>query len=77
MTTYNLTTEQLENEFAIEFSKIAKQNVTAKLFDNEDLFLFGSELACLRIANAFKHKETKVSYSENLNTYCVAIYKFL
>jgi tRNA(Leu) C34 or U34 (ribose-2'-O)-methylase TrmL len=77
MTALQFTTEQLENEFAIEMSKIAKQNVTARLYDNEDIFLFGSELACLRIANSYKHKETKVSYSENLKTYYVTIYKFL
>ena len=74
MTTFTFTTEELETAFAIEKSKIAKEAVTAKLYDNEDLFLFGSELACLRIANSIKTKETKVNYSENLKTFYVAIY---
>jgi hypothetical protein len=74
MTTFTITTEELELGFAIEMSKIAKEQVTANLYENEDLYLFGTELACLRIAYANKHKETRVSYSENLKTFYVAIY---
>lgn len=74
MTNFTISTEVLELEFAAEMSKIAKEIVTAQLYENEDLYLSGSELACLRIAQANKHKETKVAYSENLKTFFVAIY---
>ena len=74
MTTFTITTEELEIGHAIEMSKIAKEQVTARLYENDDLFLFGSELACLRIAYANKETETRVDYSENLKTFFVAIY---
>ncbi len=74
MTTFTITTEELEIAHAIEMSKIAKEQVTAQLYENEDLFLFGSKLACLRIAYANKQMETHVAYSENLKTFFVAIY---
>lgn len=74
MTTFTISIEQLEVGHAKEMSKIAKETVTAKLYENGDLFLFGSELACLRIAQANRQKETKVNYSENLKTFYVAIY---
>jgi hypothetical protein len=69
-----ITIEQLESGHSKEMSKIAKEPVTAKLYENGDLFLFGSELACLRIAQANRNKETKVAYSSNLATFYVAIY---
>jgi hypothetical protein len=74
MTTFTISIKALELEHSKEMSKIAKELVTARLYENEDLFLFGSELACLRIAQANKSKETKVAYSENLKTFYVAIY---
>ena len=74
MTTFTISITALELEHSKEMSKIAKELVTARLYENEDLFLFGSELACLRIAQANKSKETKVAYSENLKTFYVAIY---
>ena len=74
MTTFTISNKALELEHSKEMSKIAKELVTARLYENEDLFLFGSELACLRIAQANKSKETKVAYSENLKTFYVAIY---
>jgi len=74
MTTLNIKIETLELGHAKEMSKIAKEPVTAKLYENQDLFLFGSELACLRISQANRNKETKVNYSENLKTFYVAIY---
>jgi len=74
MTTFTIPTEVLEAGHATEMSKIAKEPVTAKLYENEDLFLFGTELACLRIAQANRQKETKVAFSENLKTFYVAIY---
>lgn len=74
MTTFTITTEELESGFAIEMSKIAKEPVTANLYENDDLYLFGSELACLRIAQANRNKETKVAYSENYKTFYIAIY---
>lgn len=74
MTTLTISREKLELGHAKEMSKVAKEPVTARLYENEDLTLFGSELACLRIAQANRHKETKVAYSENLRTFYVAIY---
>jgi|APFre7841882793_1041355.scaffolds.fasta_scaffold133296_1 hypothetical protein len=74
MTTFTISIEALELEHSKEMSKIAKELVNARLYENEDLFLFGSELACLRIAQANRKKETKVAYSENLSTFYVAIY---
>ena len=74
MTTITITTEQLEAEHAKQMSKVAKQPVTATLYENGDLYLFGSELACLRIAQANRQKETRVNYSQNLKTFYVAIY---
>lgn len=74
MTTLLFPKEKLEAEHAKEMSKIAKEPVTARIYENEDLTLFGSELACLRIAQANRHKETKVAYSQNLRTFYVAIY---
>ena len=64
----------LSDAHAKEMSKIAKEEVSAHLYEDGDLFLFGSELACLRIAYANRHKETKVAYSDNLQTFYVAIY---
>ena len=69
-----ISIEALESAHASEMSKIAKEPVTATLYENEDLYLFGSELGCLRIAQANRKNETKVAYSENLKTFYVAIY---
>ena len=74
MSEFKITTEALEEGHAKEMSKIAKEPVFAQLYENDDLYLFGSELACLRIAQANRHKETKVDYSSNLKTFFVAIY---
>ncbi len=68
--------QELEIAHAKELSKLAKETVTAKLFDNSDLYLFGSELACYKLAYIFKNKQTRVEYSENLKTFYVAIYKY-
>ncbi len=64
---------RLEIGHAKEMSKIAKEPVTAELYENEDLYLFGSELACLRIAQANRHKKTNVGVA-NIGGYYVAIY---
>jgi hypothetical protein len=72
--TTTISREKLELVHAKEMSKIAKETVSARLYENDDIVLFGTELACLRIANANKHKETNVKYSENLKTFYVAIY---
>ena len=74
MSDYTFTTEELELGYAKEMTIIAKEKVTTRLYENEDLYVFGSEIACLRIAQANKSKETKVAYSENLKTFYVAIY---
>jgi hypothetical protein len=72
----NAKLKSLEIGYEVIMGKIAKEQVTATLYENEDLFLFGSELACLRIAqsNICGKKERKVNYSENLKTFYVAIY---
>lgn len=48
----------------------AEEPVTAELVRNV-LYAYGSELACRRIKDTFKHSEHKVSfgYSNNLNTW--------
>ena len=74
MTNTTFTLEELALGHAKEMSKIAKEKVTAQLYENDDLYVFGSELACLRIAYFYKAKETNVKYSENLKTFYVAIY---
>jgi hypothetical protein len=74
MKNLTFTLEELALGHAKEMSKIAKENVTAQLYENDDLYVFGSELACLRIAYFYKAKETNVKYSENLKTFYVAIY---
>jgi hypothetical protein len=74
MTTFTISNEKLELAHAKEMSKIAKETVTARLYENKDLVLMGSEIACLRIAQANRNKQTNVGYSENLNTFYVAIY---
>jgi hypothetical protein len=74
MTDAIITLEILSRAHAKEMSKIASEEVECKLFENSDLYIFGSELACLRIMYANRHKETKVAYSDNLQTFFVAIY---
>lgn len=69
-----ISMEKLAAAHATEMSKIAKEPVRAKLYENDDLYLFGSELGCLRIAQAHRKQETKVAYSENLQSFYVAIY---
>jgi hypothetical protein len=77
MNTVTISTEVLELELAKEMSKISKENVNVRLFDNEDLFVFGSELGCLRIANNYKSYETKIGYSQNYKSFYLAIRKFM
>ena len=43
MATASITIESLEIAFSSELSKIAKEKVTAQIFD-KDLFVFASEL---------------------------------
>lgn len=64
---------KIELGLAKEASKIAKETVTCRYYDNGDTTYFGSEIACLRIAQANRSKETTVEYSDNLNTFYVAI----
>ena len=66
---------RLEIGHAKEMSKIAKEPVTAELYENEDLYLFGSELACLRIAQANRHKKTNVGVA-NIDHPIVQLMKF-
>ena len=73
------TKEKLELAHAKEMSKIAKEPLTAQLFENGDLFLFGSELGVLRIAYKYakhQHNETNVGFSTPKGCYYVALYLF-
>lgn len=69
-----ISNDELELAHAKEMSRIAKETVTARLYENGDLFLFGSELACLRIAQANRQIENKVAYSQGLKCFYVALY---
>jgi len=75
MKTSEFTRSEIETAFATEMSKLAKEPVTARLYEDGDLFLFGSEIACLRLAHVNRSYETKVEYSKNLKTFYIAIYK--
>lgn len=54
-----------------DLRKLARENVTVK-YDNGEIYVFGSELATLRI---YRHRHTsknaRQAYSENLNTFFV------
>lgn len=60
-----------------EYSDIAKEPVTIEFRDN-DIFVYGSELACLRLYYKFHTPNlngTHVRYSENLKTWYFVKYK--
>lgn len=75
-TPFTFTREHLQAGHAKEMSKIAKEKVEARLYEDGDLTLFGSEIAMLRIAYANRNRETKVMYSENLKTWFCSIYEY-
>jgi hypothetical protein len=52
------------------FSDIAKEEIRIDFIGNA-IYVFGSELACLRIFYKYRYTKTaRVEYSKNLNTWC-------
>lgn len=53
-----------------DWSKVAGENVAVEVME-EDIYAFGSELACLRLEHHFKRGEceTDTAYSVNLKTW--------
>lgn len=53
-----------------DWSKVAGETVTVEVME-EDMYAFGSELACLRLEHYFKKGvcETDTAYSVNLKTW--------
>lgn len=53
-----------------DWSKVAGETVTVEVME-EDMYAFGSEIACLRLEHHFKRGkcETDTAYSVNLKTW--------
>ena len=53
-----------------QWQKAAKESITIEVME-DDIYAFGSELACLRLEHHFKNGvcETEVAYSTNLQTW--------
>lgn len=53
-----------------DWSKVAGETITVEVME-EDIYAFGSELACLRLEHHFKKGvcETDAAYSVNLHTW--------
>lgn len=64
-----MTGEQLQ-WIADQWEKTAGENISIEVME-EDIYAFGSELACLRLEHYFKKGicETDVAYSTNLQTW--------
>lgn len=64
-----MTGEQLQR-IADQWEKTAGENISIEVME-EDIYAFGSELACLRLEHCFKKGicETDVAYSTNLQTW--------
>lgn len=60
----------------IGFSALSGESVTVEVM-GDDLYIFGSELACLRLA--YQYRQTpdliRAQYSENLRTWYFALYR--
>jgi len=57
--------------------KIAKETLSAKLFNDGDLLLFGTELGCLRVAYKYKdYYKSNVEYSKERGSWCVILYGY-
>lgn len=65
----HMTGERLQR-IADLWKKAAGENISIEVME-EDIYAFGSELACLRLGNYFKRGvcETEVAYSTNLQTW--------
>ena len=65
--TLEFTADQLANELSNEYK------MEARVYPlGQDVVFFGSELDCYKMAHKFQNKESKVSYSENLQTWFVS-----
>lgn len=70
-------TERQAKRIQADWSKIAGEVIEVDSRDLENMFAFGSELACLKLAYAFRNTskelfpnfETKVAYSDNLKVW--------
>ena len=64
-----MTGEQLQR-IADQWEKTSGENISIEVME-EDIYAFGSELACLRLEHYFKKGicETDVAYSTNLQTW--------
>jgi len=65
-------TESGANKFKQEWSEIAGEEVEIQAESlQEPIYAFGSELACLRLAYAFKHSGDRVTaeYSEGMKSW--------
>lgn len=71
-----ISTKELEALHKAEMSKIAKQTVAVQIFDDSDLFVFSSELLCLRIAYYFNGRELKVGKTSEGSWY-IALYNYV
>lgn len=59
------------NRLATSYKAITKEDVTCEQIDST-MYVFGSEVACLRLfykMNLKAEKQAKVEYSENLSTW--------
>lgn len=73
----NINIEEFNESMADELKKISKEPVICDLKDRSDLFVYGNELACLRIAYKYrKYNDINLAYSSNLKTWYLAIYNF-
>ena len=60
-----------------DWSDIAGETIEIKIYEN-DIYAYGSELACLRLYYKFRHCEVdkiKVAFSKTLNCFYFAMYK--
>jgi hypothetical protein len=68
----SITPNQLQRVIK-DFSLHAGETVVIEFFDN-DIYAYGSELACYKLAYKFRGCNVKVDYSENLQTWFFAKY---
>lgn len=65
------TTQIQLNRLAASYKGITKEDVICEQLD-DTMYVFGSELACLRLSykmNLPVEKQAKVEYSENMSTW--------
>ena len=72
-----LSNDERLNRHKKEWSILAGEPVEIKIYEN-DIYAFGSELACLRLYYTFRHCEVdkiKVEFSKTYNCWFFAMYK--